>query len=73
MVFVVPGAGPGGDTMGGNFSNRRGARYLGNLIATLILPAAAAGDDPRAPVTLLEWNSPYAASKDGSRVKAPLN
>jgi hypothetical protein len=55
--------------MGGNYSNRRGGRYLNNFIATSILPAVRErGDDPNAPVTDLKWVSPYGASKDGSRV-----
>ena len=39
LVFVMPELDLVVETMGGNFSNRRGARYLGNFIATSILPA----------------------------------
>ena len=70
VVFVIPELDLVVAAMGGNFSNRRGGRYLNNFIATSILPAVReAGDDPKAPVTELDWKSPYGASKDGSRVK----
>ena len=39
LVMVVPELDLVVETMGGNYSNRRGGRYLGNLIATSILPA----------------------------------
>jgi CubicO group peptidase (beta-lactamase class C family) len=71
MVFVVPELDLVVSTMGGNYSNRRGGRYLNNFIATSILPAVReAGDNPEAPVVDLDWSSPYGASKDGSRVSA---
>jgi len=70
VVFVIPELDLVVAAMGGNFSNRRGGRYLNNFIATSILPAVReVGDDPKAPVTELDWKSPYGASKDGSRVK----
>ena len=69
LVFVIPDLDLVVTTMGGNYSNRRGGRYLNNFIATSILPAVRErGDDPNAPVTDLDWVSPYGASKDGSRV-----
>jgi CubicO group peptidase (beta-lactamase class C family) len=69
LVFVVPELDLVVTTMGGNYSNRRGGRYLNNLIATSILPAVREpGDNPKAPVKDLDWVSPYGASKDGSRV-----
>jgi CubicO group peptidase (beta-lactamase class C family) len=69
MIFVVPELDLVVTTMGGNFSNRRGGRYLNNFVATSILPAVREpGDDPRAPVKDLDWLSPYGPSKDGSRV-----
>ena len=69
MIFVVPDLDLVVTAMGGNYSNRRGGRYLNNFIATSILPAVReAGDDPNAPVKDLDWASPYGASKDGSRV-----
>jgi CubicO group peptidase (beta-lactamase class C family) len=69
MIFVVPELDLVATTMGGNFSNRRGGRYLNHIIATSILPAIReAGDDMSAPVKELDWVSPYGASKDGSRV-----
>ncbi|HEX6661734.1 MAG TPA: serine hydrolase domain-containing protein [Sphingomicrobium sp.] len=72
LVFVVPELDLVVTTMGGNYSNRRGGRYLNNFIATSILPAVReAGDDLKAPVKDLDWASPYGASKDGSRVSAP--
>jgi CubicO group peptidase (beta-lactamase class C family) len=72
LVYVVPELDLVVTTMAGNYSNRRGMKYLGNLIATSILPAVREpGDDPNAPVALRDWISPYGASKDGSRVKRP--
>jgi CubicO group peptidase (beta-lactamase class C family) len=72
LVFVVPELDLVVTTMAGNYSNRRGMRYLGNFIATSILPAVREpGDDPRAPVKDIAWISPYGASKDGSRVRRP--
>jgi CubicO group peptidase (beta-lactamase class C family) len=72
LVFVAPELDLVVTTMGGNYSNRRGMRYLGNLIANSVLPAVReAGDDPRTPVKDLNWNSPYGPSKDGSRVTRP--
>jgi CubicO group peptidase (beta-lactamase class C family) len=72
LVFVVPALDLVVTTMGGNYSNRRGMRYLGNLIANSILPAVReAGDDMNAPVKDLDWVSPYGRSTDGSRVKRP--
>ncbi|HEX6741068.1 MAG TPA: serine hydrolase, partial [Sphingomicrobium sp.] len=69
MTFVVPELDLVVTAMGGNYSNRRGGRYLNNFIATAILPAVREpGDDPTAPVKLLDWASPYGASKDGSRI-----
>lgn len=69
LVFVVPELDLIVTTMGGNYSNRRGMSYLGNLIANSILPAVREpGDNPNAPVKDLDWVSPYGASKDGSRV-----
>jgi CubicO group peptidase (beta-lactamase class C family) len=69
LVFVIPELDLVVTTMGGNYSNRRGGRYLNNLIAAAILPAVReAGDDPNAPVRNLDWASPYGASKDGSRI-----
>ncbi len=69
VVFVIPELDLVVAAMGGNYSNRRGGRYLNNFIATAILPAIREpGDDPRAPVHDLDWVSPYGASKDGSRV-----
>jgi CubicO group peptidase (beta-lactamase class C family) len=69
LVFVVPQLDLVVATMGGNYSNRRGGRYLNNFIAASILPAVREpGDDPNAPVRDLEWASPYGPSKDGSRV-----
>ena len=72
LVFVVPELDLVVTTMGGNYSNRRGGRYLNNFIATSILPAVREpGDDPKAPVKDLDWASPYGVSKDGSRVSRP--
>jgi CubicO group peptidase (beta-lactamase class C family) len=72
LVYVVPELDLVMTTMAGNFSNRRGMKYLGDLLATDILPAVReAGDDPNAPVTRREFKSPYGPSKDGSRVKKP--
>ncbi len=72
MIFVIPELDLVVTAMGGNYSNRRGGRYLNNFIATSILPAVReAGDDPNAPVNILDWVSPYGASKDGSRISAP--
>jgi CubicO group peptidase (beta-lactamase class C family) len=72
MIFVVPELDLVVTAMGGNFSNRRGGRYLNNFIATAILPAVRErGDDPNAPVKDIEWASPYGASTDGSRVSRP--
>jgi len=72
LVFVVPALDLIVTTMAGNYSNRRGMKYLGNFIATSILPAVREpGDDPNAPVRNFEWVSPYGPSKDGSRVKRP--
>jgi CubicO group peptidase (beta-lactamase class C family) len=69
MIFVIPELDLVVTAMGGNFSNFRGGRYLNNFIATSILPAIREpGDDPKAPVNLLDWKSPYGPSKDGSRV-----
>ena len=71
MIFVVPKLDLVVTAMGGNYSNRRGGKYLNNFIATSILPAVRqAGDDPKAPVRDLDWVSPYGPSKDGSRVSA---
>lgn len=73
MIFVVPELDLVVTAMGGNFSNRRGGRYLNNFIAMSILPAIREpGDDPDAPVKDLDWLSPYGASKDGSRVSPPI-
>jgi CubicO group peptidase (beta-lactamase class C family) len=72
LVFVIPKLDLVVTTMAGNYSNRRGMKYLGNLIANSILPAVREpGDDPNAPVKDLEWVSPYGPSKDGSRVSPP--
>lgn len=72
MIFVVPDLDLVVTAMGGNYSNRRGGRYLNNFIATSILPAVRErGDDPNAPVKDIEWASPYGASTDGSRVSRP--
>jgi hypothetical protein len=69
VVFVIPELDLVAEAMGGNYSNRRGGRYLNNFIATSILPAVREpGDDPRVPVHDLDWVSPYGASKDGGRV-----
>ena len=69
VVFVIPELDLVVAAMGGNYSNRRGGRYLNNFIARSILPAVRErGDDPNAPVKDLDWVSPYGASKDGSRV-----
>ena len=69
MIFVVPDLDLVVTAMGGNYSNRRGGRYMNNFIATSILPAIREpGDDPNAPVTVLDWTSPYGPSKDGSRI-----
>jgi CubicO group peptidase (beta-lactamase class C family) len=69
MVFVIPELDLVVAAMGGNYSNRRGGRYLNNFIAGSILPAVREpGDDSNAPVTTFDWASPYGASKDGSRV-----
>jgi CubicO group peptidase (beta-lactamase class C family) len=73
MIFVIPELDLVVTAMGGNFSNRRGGRYLNNFIATAILPAVREpGDDPNVPVKDLDWLSPYGASKDGSRVSPPI-
>ena len=67
-MFVIPELDLVVTTMGGNFSNRRGGRYLNNFIATSILPAVReAGDYMNAPVKDLDWASSYGPSKDGSR------
>jgi CubicO group peptidase (beta-lactamase class C family) len=72
MTFVVPELDLVVTAMGGNYSNRRGGRYLNNFIATSILPAVRErGDDPNAPVKDLDWKSPYGPSTDGSRVARP--
>jgi CubicO group peptidase (beta-lactamase class C family) len=69
LVYVVPELDLIMTTMGGNFSNRRGGKYLGDIIATAILPAVREpGDDPKAPVLPRDFKSPYGPSKDGSRV-----
>jgi hypothetical protein len=69
MIFVVPELDLVVTAMGGNYSNRRGGRYLNNFIATSILPAVREpGDDPKAPVKDIDWLSPYGPSKDGRRV-----
>ena len=69
LVFVVPELDLVVTTMGGNYSNWRGMKYLGNLIANSVLPAVREpGDDPNVPVKDLDWTSPYGPSKDGSRV-----
>jgi CubicO group peptidase (beta-lactamase class C family) len=69
MIFVIPELDLVATAMGGNFSNRRGGRYLNNFIATSILPAIRElGDNPNAPVNDLDWKSPYGPSTDGSRV-----
>lgn len=68
LVFVIPELDLVVETMGGNFSNRRGARYLGNVIATSILPAIRErGDDPNQPTRERQFDSRYGPSKDGSR------
>ena len=70
LVYVVPELDLIMTTMAGNYSNRRGMKYLGDLIARSILPAVREpGDDPTAPVVAREFKSPYGPSKDGSRVK----
>jgi CubicO group peptidase (beta-lactamase class C family) len=72
LVYVVPELDLVMETMAGNYSNRRGMKYLGNLIANAILPAVREkGDYPNAPVTFLDRMSPYGPSKDGSRVSRP--
>ena len=72
MVFVIPELDLVVSAMGGNYSNRRGGRYLNNFIATAILPAVREpGDNPKAPVKDLDWVSPYGVSKDGSRITPP--
>ena len=69
VVFVIPELDLIVAAMGGNYSNRRGGRYLNNFIAGSVLPAVREpGDDPAAPVKTFDWTSPYGASKDGSRV-----
>lgn len=69
LEFVIPSLDLVVTTMAGNYSNRRGMRYLGNFIATSILPAVREpGDDPGTPVKEVEWASPYGPSKDGSRI-----
>ena len=69
LTIVVPELGLVVTTMAGNYSNRRGMKYLGNLIANAILPAVREpGDDPNAAVTDIDWMSPYGPSTDGSRV-----
>jgi CubicO group peptidase (beta-lactamase class C family) len=72
LTFVVPELDLVVTTMAGNYSNRKGMKYLGNLIANSILPAVREpGDDPNAPVKDLDWASPYGPSTDGSRVARP--
>jgi len=72
LTFVVPELDLVVTTMAGNYSNRRGMKYLGNLIANAILPAVREpGDDPNAAVKDLDWVSPYGPSTDGSRVARP--
>ena len=72
VVFVIPELDLVVAAMGGNYSNRRGGRYLNNFVATSILPAVREqGDDPAAPVKDVDWVSPYGPSKDGSRVVGP--
>ena len=72
MIFVLPDLDLVVTAMGGNYSNRRGGRYLNNFIAKSILPAIRErGDDPNGPVKDLDWKSPYGPSKDGSRVSRP--
>lgn len=72
LVYVVPELDLVMTTMAGNFSNRRGMKYLGDLLATSILPAVREpGDDPSAPVLPREFKSPYGPSKDGSRALKP--
>jgi CubicO group peptidase (beta-lactamase class C family) len=67
LVFVIPELDLVVTTMGGNYSNRRGGRYLNNFIAGAVLPAVREpGDDT--PIRTFDWASPYGASKDGSRV-----
>jgi CubicO group peptidase (beta-lactamase class C family) len=69
LVFVIPELDLVVTTMGGNYSNRRGGRYLNNFIAGAVLPAVREpGDDPNTPIRPFDWASPYGASKDGSRV-----
>jgi CubicO group peptidase (beta-lactamase class C family) len=73
LVFVIPELDLVVETMAGNYSNRRGMRYLGNVIATSILPAVREpGDDPNAPVKDREFVSPYGPSKNGSRATTRL-
>jgi CubicO group peptidase (beta-lactamase class C family) len=70
LVMVVPELDLVVETMGGNFSNRRGARFLGNVIATSILPAVREpGDNFDGHVENRVFDSPYGPSKDGSRVE----
>jgi len=72
LLFVAPDLDLVVETMAGNYSNRRGMKYLGNLIANSIMPAVREpGDDPTGPVKDLDWMSPYGTSADGSRVKRP--
>jgi CubicO group peptidase (beta-lactamase class C family) len=69
LVFVVPALELVVTTMAGNYSNRRGMKYLGNLIANSILPAVREpGDDPNAPVKDIDWTSPYGPSTNGSPI-----
>ena len=69
VVFVIPELDLVVAAMGGNYSNRRGGRYLNNFIAGAVLPAVREpGDDPHAPVRTFDWASPYGAAKDGSRI-----
>ena len=71
LVYVVPELDLIMTTMAGNYSNRRGMKFLGDLIATSILPAVREpGDDLNGPVLPREFKSPYGPSKDGSRVKS---
>lgn len=70
-TVVVPALDLVVTTMAGNYFSGVQITYTGALVPRSILPAVREpGDDPKAPVSDREFNSPYGRSTDGSRVKA---
>lgn len=70
QVTVVPELALVVTTMAGNYFSRVQLSYTAQIVPRSILPAVReAGDDPGAPVSDREYNSPYGKSADGSRVQ----